>query len=258
MDTVVTVKKTKSLPGQIPMKPASPFDRCYGFYGMVTEVHPETLTVNVLMDTGRKISGVRVASRQWVTMDEEKDYLTGERNLPPVNSFVLCLMPTGEPTSAVVLCSVFAYQDSMGGGISEFKPSLEDTEAIDEAKAIEKTVDNGGWLFTHDKRTGSRRIQNAPKIGDETISLEIDQENKGNEKVKITIHGNIYTIDRDNGIKEETDKNHKSIIQKNKTVEIGGNDNLEIKGNATWEIGGNLNINTKGSVKINGATIDLN
>ncbi|MDR0473594.1 MAG: hypothetical protein LBH43_07990, partial [Treponema sp.] len=208
MDTVnVVIRKAKSVPGQSPMRSETPFDDRYGFYGVVTEVHPETLTVNVRMDTGREISGVRVASQQWVTMDKEKDYLTGERKLPPVNSFVCCFMPTGEPTSAVVMFSVFAYQDSMGGGITEFKEDSED------AKHIDKKIDNGGWLFTHDKRTGTRRIQNAPKEGDETISLEVNQEEEGNEKATLTIHGNIITIDKDNGIAVESDKDFAVTIK---------------------------------------------
>jgi len=232
----VVIKKTKAIPGQSPMRSETPYDHRYGFYGMVTEVHPKTLTVNVRMDTGREISGVRVASREWVTIDTEKDYLTGERDLPPVDSFVFCLMPSGEPTSALVLCSVFAYQDSMGGGITEFKEKSED------AKFIDKRVDSGGWLFTHDKRTGTRRIQNAPKIGDETISLEIDQEEKGKEKATITIHGNTFTVDKENGVQLETDKNVNQKIEGDYEKKVKGKHSVAVDGDYKAEVKGKTDI----------------
>ncbi|MDR0473680.1 MAG: hypothetical protein LBH43_08450 [Treponema sp.] len=230
MDTInVVIKKAKSVQGQFPMRSETPFDDRYGFYGVVTEVHPETLTVNVRMDTGREISGVRVASQQWVTMDEEKDYLTGERKLPPVNSFVCCFMPTGEPTSAVVMFSVFAYQDPMGGGITEFKEDSED------AKHIDKKIDNGGWRFTHDKRSGAKRIQNAPKEGDETISLEVDQEEEGNEKATLTIHGNIITVDKENGVRVQTDKNFKQEVAGDFDMVAKGKLGINVDGAITFK-----------------------
>ena len=187
----ISIKKAKTVPGHQSIRIETPFDNRFGFFGMVTEVCKKTNTVSVCMDTGRIISGVRVASFQWVTMDEEKDYLTGQRKLPPKDTFVYCVMPTGNPASAVVLCSVFAYQDSMGGKVSEFK---EDTE---DAVFTEKIIDNGGWKFTHDTRSGTRKIQNAPKDGDETISIEIDQEEEGEEKVFIKIHGQLLTLSKE-------------------------------------------------------------
>jgi phage baseplate assembly protein gpV len=246
----VVIKKAKSMP-QFPMPIETPFDHRYGFYGVVTEVHPETLTVNVRMDTGREISGVRVKSDQWVTMDEDKDYLTGERRLPPVDSYVCCFMPTGEPTSAVVMFSVFAYQDPMGGGITEFKEDSEDANHID------KRVDSGGWLFTHDKRTGTRRIQNAPKEGDETISLEIDQEKEEDEKVTITIHGNVFTVDKDNGIAIKTDKNTDVKVDGKVNISVKGDASLNVDGNIEAKAGGNLKAEATGNADIKGVNVTV-
>jgi hypothetical protein len=224
----IILKKQKSMPRAIPPKPESPFDKRSGFFGMVTAVNPKSNTVSVRMDSMREITGVRVASLQWVTIDEDKGFLTGQRNLPPVNTFVYCLMPTGETSSAIVLCSVFAYEDSMGGGIEEYK---EDTE---DAAFIDKKIDSGGWKFTHDIRKGTRKIKNAPKDGEETISIEVDQEKEGKEKITVTIHGNIFTVDKDNGIK------------------------IKIEGDADWSIDGNSNETVGGTKTIKAATINLN
>jgi phage baseplate assembly protein gpV len=184
-----------------------------------------------------------VASPQWVTIDTEKDYLTGERKLPPVNSFVFCLMPNGDPNSALVLCSVFAYQDSMGGGIGAFKEEGED------AKEIDKKVDSGGWLFTHDKRTGSRRMQNAPVVGEETIALEVDQESAGDEKIALTVHGNVIECDRDGGIKITTDKNI--------TLEAEGQGSVTIQGDAAINVNGNLTAEAAGNVEVKGTNVTV-
>jgi len=183
----------------------SPYDKRYGFVGMVTELHPENNTVRVRTPEGRIISNVKVASRVWVTVDDKKKFLSGERDLPPIDTLVLVFMPNGEYSSAVIVGSVFS-NDPLHG---DFKDDSED------AKEINEWIENSGWKYTDDKRTGTRLIQNKPE--DPTIKIEIDQENKGKEKATITIHGNIFTVDKDNGIKIETDK---AISIKNKNTEL--------------------------------------
>jgi preprotein translocase subunit YajC len=258
IDTTVQFPGEKKLPEGSFSK-----DTRYGFYGMVTEVHPEDNTVHVRMDTGRELSGLRVASMEWVTIDDEKGFLSGQRRLPPVNTFVFCITPDGDPSRGLVLCSVFGFQVAKHAA---FKEKSED------AKHTRKRVTNSGWFFTEDNRTGTKIAKNREK--DETIKFEIDQEEKGNEKVTVTIHGNIFTVDKDNGIKIETDKNQVSIIEKDRTVKIGGDDNLKVKGknkkeiagDADWTIGGNLTENIKGNSSetiggnktIKAATINLN
>ncbi|WP_461248963.1 hypothetical protein, partial [Treponema sp. R6D11] len=123
------------------------------------------------MDTGRELSGVRVASPEWVTIDKDKGVLSGERNLPPVNTFVFCLMPTGDVSSAFVLCSLFGYQ------VAEHTTFKEDSK---DAANIRKRVTNSGWVFTEDNRTGTKTVKN--KEEDPTIKIEVDQENEGKEK----------------------------------------------------------------------------
>ncbi|GHT83732.1 hypothetical protein FACS1894137_05660 [Spirochaetia bacterium] len=218
----IHVNKKRSIPGQDQLKSESPFDRRSGFFGVVIEVQPKTNTVSIRSDTGRVYTGIRVASPQWVTMSDKngqtksKDKLTGKRHLPPVNTCIYCLMPTGEPSSAIVLCSIFAYQDP---NHSYFKEDSED------AAFTEKLIDNGGWMFTHDMRTGTRRIKNHPVDGKETISLEIDQEEEGKNKTTLTIYENIFEIDEEN---------------KKVTATIKGDADVGVKGNANLKVDGDI------------------
>jgi hypothetical protein len=201
MSVKIRLKTKNSLPGAQHLSDGGFPKYRFGFWGMVTELHPEDNTVHVRMDTGRELIGVRVASLEWVTIptkeNGDKGFLSGERNLPPVDTFVFCVMPTGEPTSAFVLCSGF------GRNIAQHAAFKEDSE---DAKHIGKRVDNSGWVYTTDNRTGTKTIQNREE--DETIKIEIDQEDKGKEKVKITVHENIIKIDPETGVSVESDKNY--------------------------------------------------
>jgi hypothetical protein len=217
----VFVKKTKALPGQAPLSPRTPFDGRVGFFGTVTETHPESNTVNVRMDSGREVSNVRVASFQWVTVDEDKGYLTGQRHLPPVDTLVYCLMPSGEPSSALVLCSVFAYEDPRH---AEFKEDSED------AAFTEKIVDSGGWAFIHDTRTGTRKIRNAPAEGDETVSLEVNQEEEGKHKITLKIYENTFEFDAEKQGVTET-------IKGDVKIEAGGDLSFKSSKSGLLEMG---------------------
>jgi hypothetical protein len=260
MDRINVIVKRKTTP-QTPagIKIETPFDNRYGFFGMIKEVHPNNNTVDVMMDTGRQINNVRVASFQWVTLNKDKKFLSGQRHLPPVNSFVYCLMPTGEPSSAIVLCSVFPSQQAE---YAEFKEDSED------AAFIEKRIDNGGWAFEHDIRTGTRKIRNAPKEGDETISLEVNQEeeeknkttlkiyenvfevDQENKKITATIHGNVFTIDEENGTRAEIEKNIAITVKGDATVSVEGNMTSTVKGNSDVTVEGNMSAAVKGNSDI--------
>jgi hypothetical protein len=226
----IHINKKRSIPGQAPMHPESPFDKRFGFYGVVTGVHYQNNTVDVRSDSGRVFAGIRVASDQWVVIPQKeatgknKDSLTGRRRLPPKDAYVLCFMPTGEPSSAIVLCSVFAYQDP---NHAELRDGGEDNEYIDEK------VDSGGWKFTHDIRTGTRKIQNSPKDGEETISLEVNQEENGKSKIILKLYENSYEWDEEKlGLKQTI------YGDVDRTVE--GKWNEVIKGDAKIESDGAL------------------
>ena len=92
----IFMNKKQSAPQRTPFRTSTPFDHRNGFFGAVTEVHPETNTVHVVTDTGIELMNVEVASQQWVTYKKDgKPQLTGERNLPPVGTYVYCVMPNG-------------------------------------------------------------------------------------------------------------------------------------------------------------------
>lgn len=208
-----------------PFEIMTPYDKRYGFWGTVTEVHPENCTVNVRMDTGQVIANVRVASLEWVTVVKDKP-LTGERHLPPVDTFVFCMMPNGEINSSFVLCSGFAMAEAVH---ADFKKEGEDA-----ANTWEK-IENSGWKKTIDYRTGTMSLKNKPE--DETISLDIDQENEGKEDVKLTIHGTVTTINKDDGIVIETDKKMQVMDKEGFSYSTEGKIELKSSKAETLELG---------------------
>lgn len=168
-----------------------------GFFGVVSCVHPVDLTVDVIADSGVEIQHVKVASRQWVDYEEEgTPQLTGRRDLPPVGSYVYCVMPTGTYNGCFVLCSLFSDEAVHGG-----YRAPEDTDE-DVANTV-LDVEKSGWQATTDIRTGSKTVQN--KTADPTISLSVDQETEGAESVTLTVHGTVITIDA-TGVSITTDK----------------------------------------------------
>jgi hypothetical protein len=207
----VVIHKKKA-PGKKPLPSGTPYDDRYGFWGMVTELHPENNTVHVRTPEGRIISNVKVGSDTWVTVDKDKGYLSGRRKMPPIDTYVLCFMPNGEYSSAVVIKSGFSDDPRHGA----FKEDSED------AKETEKDIENSGWQYTEDMRTGTRVLQNKPE--DPTIKIEVNQEEAGKEKVTVTIHENIFTVDSENGIIVETDKDIKQTVKGNITSESSDTD----------------------------------
>lgn len=223
---IVGLQRKQNAPSRNPFENSTPYDLQFGFWGVVTEVHPEDCTVHVRMSNGMELSGVRVASVQWVTVQDGK-HLTGERDLPPIDTYVFCVMPNGEYSSAFVLCSGYARHEAVH---ADFKGEGEDFEKVKEK------VENSGWHFTTDNRTGTKKAENKTD-SDPTITLEIDQESEGSEKVTLTIHDTVITIDKDKGVNVETKK---KITLKDK----------EGFSHATE---GDLEISAKGDVKLNSA-----
>lgn len=186
----VLLNKKQKAPGRTPFGHLSPYGTRIGFWGVVTEVHSEDCTVHVLTDMGFEIRGVKVATPQWVTVVEGK-HLTGERRLPPVDSYVFCLMPNGEYSSAFVLCSGYTRQEAVHG---DFKVKDKNSET--------DRVDNCGWQYTSKYETGTKEIKN--KVEEPTIDIKVDQESEGEEKVTITVHKNVIEVTKE-GINITTD-----------------------------------------------------
>lgn len=224
----ISLTRKQKAEGGNPFHNSTPYDKRYGFWGVVKEVHPEDCTVHVLTDMGIVLTGIRVASAEWVTVEDGK-HLTGERHLPPVDTYVFCLMPTGEYGSAFVLCSGFTRQEAVH---ADFKQKGEDA-----ANTHEK-VDNSGWHATSDYRTGTKKIYN--KVKEPTISVEVDQERDGNEKVTVTIHGTVIKVTKDDGVDIVTDKKITLKDKKGFNYETESDISLKSSKQGTVEVGNSI------------------
>ena len=240
----IFMNKKQSAPQRTPFGTSTPFDHRNGFFGAVTEVHPETNTVHVVTDTGIELMNVEVASQQWVTYKKDgKPQLTGERNLPPVGTYVYCVMPNGTYDDCFVLCSMFSTA-------SIHKDYMADDEDTANTRLCQE---NGGWLKTTDIRTGTKVIKNKPE--NETIKIEIDQESEGEEKATITIHGNVVTVSKD-GIEIKTDGKVSFTADKDLELNVIGNATIKCDKDASIEA---QNVTVKSSVKteIKGGQVKL-
>lgn len=238
MPFTINVTRRPIAAGRSQLPDNMPYTMRYGFWGVVTEVHPEDCTVHVRMDNGMEVPSVKVASAEWVTIDKDKNALSGERHLPPVNTYVFCMMPTGELSSAFVLCSGFATAEAEH---SAFMKSGAD------AAATWERVCNSGWQSVTDYRTGTTTIAN--KAQDATITLKADQETVGEEVVSLAIHGNTITINKD-GVDFKTDSAVTVHIDGDASVEVGGNVTATVSGDMSATIEGDTTATITGDANI--------
>lgn len=207
---------------------STPFDKRFGFWGTVTSVHAEDCTVNVRMDTGRELEGLRVACFEWVNKNEDKDFLSGERHLPPIDSFVFCLMPNGSPVSAFVLCSGFTKQEAIH---SYYKDK--------EKEKLNEKTELSGWKYTTDIENGTKTIQNKPKDDEKTINIVIDQQTENEETINIIVHGHNIKVEKD--FIEITTDNKKVLVDTGKdTFCLDGDIDLIAKENELLKIGNKI------------------
>jgi hypothetical protein len=125
-----------------------------GFWAVVKEVNSKTNSVTVVSDTGYEYTDIPVLSREWVTVDETKNYISGQRNLPPVKSWVFVLTPTKTANGAFVLCSGYTKGDE---NIRELwaknESELEDKNNCRELKT------QGGWDIKEEYSNGNFTIE---------------------------------------------------------------------------------------------------
>ena len=137
-----------------------PKDFRIGEKGRVMELHSDSVTVDVVLDTGIYLKYVPVRSMEWVLYgeDTEKEYNAGERDLPPLHSRVFILMPSGTYDDCFVLCSLFSTPD-------KGKPFLDENR-----EKIKEGITPSGWHITNDNDTGSHKAVSR----DKKTSIEID------------------------------------------------------------------------------------
>jgi hypothetical protein len=162
MDIVIKRRRTES---SVPEKPRglthpSPYDRRYGEWGRVEFLHSEDNTVDIFLDIGIYLKRVQVSSREWAVpgQDADKDFNSGERDLPPIHARVFVMMPTGTYDDCFVLCSGFAATD-------QTKPYMEAGR-----EKIKERFTPGRWHEINDYASGSREIISP----DEKTRLKID------------------------------------------------------------------------------------
>lgn len=205
--SLVLNRNASSTNNPVIIAPMPKSEKMIGFWGTVTEVHSENCTCHVRMASGYVISNVRVLSNTWVTVDDNKGYLSGERYLPPVDTFVLCVCPEGNYADTVIIGSGFALSAAVHAA---FKTDSEDSKELANAANTRKIVGNSGWTEETDFRNGTRKIRNTPEEADATISLEINQGEDGEKAdgsvVTFKIYSTTITVNEkdDEEIKIET------------------------------------------------------
>ena len=121
-----------------------------GFWGIVKEQNSLNNTVTVISDTGFELDNIPVFSNEWVTVDDNKNYIPSTRNLPPKNSRVFVLTPTFTATGAFVLCSGFSRGDENIRTLwAASESELEDKNNCRETKT------QGGWDITEEYSNGN-------------------------------------------------------------------------------------------------------
>ncbi|GAB6276237.1 MAG: hypothetical protein SAMD01599839_07770 [Rectinema sp.] len=163
----------------------------YGMWGKVIARHSDDHTVDILTDRGFEIRRIPVASREWVT---EGDVPGGGRDLPPEDTYVFMLMPTGQIESAFIIASAFPKTSS----------AMKDEFLAEDKEAESLSVIEGGWKKTYDKSKGDLLIEDKD---DDNFILSVK---KSEKKTSLTDwNGNTATID-DKGIAIQ-DKNANKV-----------------------------------------------
>ena len=136
-----------------------PLGRQYGAWGIVDARHSEDVTVDVLLETGGYLHHVPVASSEWVIVGKnvDKEYNSGERDLPPLRARVFVFM--------------LNYDDCFVAPFSGFSMRHKNEPFYAEGQeTIRERITPSGWHITHDNDTGSH-LAVSP---DKNTSVQID------------------------------------------------------------------------------------
>ncbi|MDR1837635.1 MAG: hypothetical protein LBQ89_08260 [Treponema sp.] len=160
----VTVNRNPSPPRQEPVQPPpTPLGKQFGAWGRVHALHSEDNTVDVYLDIGVYLQRVPVASKEWVIFgeDREKDFNSGERDLPPIQARVFIFMPT------------FTFNDCFVAPFSGFNTIDKNTSEpffAEEKEPIKERITPIRWHITNDYISGSHKSISP----DKKTSLEIN------------------------------------------------------------------------------------
>lgn len=199
------IKSTHRLNANIPPVNSSNYmDGRIGFWGLVKEQNSTNNTVTVISDTGFEFANIPVFSREWVTVDDNKNYIPSSRDLPPRNSWVFVLTPTFTANGAFVLCSGFTRGDE---NIRTLWAQNENE--IEEKNNSRETKTQGGWDIKEEYANGNYSATSNDNNIKIVANPAKDTEKEQNKELSFTAWGNHIVID-ETGIKI-TDKNNNDI-----------------------------------------------
>ena len=233
-----------------------------GFWGLVTEQNSLNNTVTVVSDTGYELKNIPVKSDEWVTIDDNKNYIPSQRNLPPVNSRVFVLTPTYSAMGAFILCSGFSRGDENIRTLwAQSKSELEDKNNCRETKT------QGGWDITEEYANGNYCVKSDDEEIIFTANTTQDDNKSQVKKVSLKAWDNIITINEDgisvtdlNGNTIESNENGLTLTDANgNTVQSGidEDNNKELfKVNVVKKEGGV--VTSSSSIEINGDKATIN
>lgn len=203
-------------------------DNRIGFWGDVAAVNSQNNTVDVTADIGLTYRNIPVMSREWVNASDAKDYVTAERNLPPVGARVFVLTPTRTVTGGFVLCSGFAK----GEEDTHTLYAASDEEQEDK-NSVRERVTQGGWNETEDYANGNFAAKS--QDGNITFSVNTAENSEKEQKKEVSLvawSNEIHITEQ--GISVTIPANA------NLTVSIEGKQEQTVNGDYTLSAGGNL------------------
>lgn len=175
-----------------------------GFWALVKEVNSINNTVTVISDTGFIFKNIPVKSDEWVTINDSKDYIPSQRNLPPINSRVFVLTPTYSATGAFILCSGFSRGDE---NIRKLWASGEGE--LEDKNNCRETKTQGGWDITEEYANGNyKAVSNDENIEFQANPVQDDDKSQ-NKEISLKAWGNTIVINED-GI-SVTDANDNTV-----------------------------------------------
>lgn len=223
-----------------------------GFWAIVKEVNSLNNTVTVVSDTGFEFPNIQVVSDEWVTVDDNKDYIPSTRNLPPKNSRVFVLTPTFTAVGAFVLCSGFSRGDE---NIRKLWASSE--SELENKNNCRETKTQGGWDITEEYKNGNfKAVSISTDEGKIEITLNTTKDDNKSQPQEVSLKawGNNIVITKD-GI-SLVDKNNNKVDSTSDGIKVTDKNSnvLEMKSNEVdIKVGSNGStiVATNSSVKIN-------
>lgn len=205
-----------------------------GFWGEVSDVDSINGWCSVINDQGQKYNSIPVYSRQWVI--DNKDYVSGERKLPPVGARVFVLVPTENVSSAFILCS----------GYPEGEKSLRTIFAKNnDEKNIKanqyESISQSGWNIKENYEDGNVTFTSK----DEKIIINANLSKNNNlsqeQEIKITAWNNIITLNSDGLSLEDSNSNKINASSEGITIQDSNNNKIDMTSSSV-KINGNLEV----------------